>query len=96
MAAACPPPACAPTSRPSSCTELARRQRDAGHLHFTCATVREMEGMAAAGLDADLLLANEVVDAGPHPARGAGLNVTVAVTPPRRWPRPRPPTSSRC
>ena len=29
---------------------------------FTCATVGEMEGMAAAGLGHDLLLANEVVD----------------------------------
>ncbi|MEM7413126.1 MAG: alanine racemase, partial [Myxococcota bacterium] len=34
-----------------------------GHRTFTCATVREVEGMAAAGLGDDLLLANEVVDA---------------------------------
>ena len=40
-----------------------------GHTAFTCATIREMEGMAAAGLGDDLLLANEVVDA--TPPRGA-------------------------
>jgi D-serine deaminase-like pyridoxal phosphate-dependent protein len=45
------------------CTAVARRQAAAGHLTFTCATIREVEGMAAAGLGQDLLLANEVVDA---------------------------------
>jgi D-threonine aldolase len=44
-------------------TELARRQMAAGHRTFTCATTREVEGMAAAGLGEDLMLANEVVDA---------------------------------
>lgn len=43
-------------------TALARRLADAGHRNFTCATVREVEGMAAAGLGDDLLLANEVLD----------------------------------
>ena len=43
-------------------TALAKRLADAGHLGFTCATVREVEGMAAAGLGHDLLLANEVID----------------------------------
>src|SRR4051812_12719352 len=43
-------------------TELARRQAALGHDTFTCATIREVEGMAAAGLGADLLLANEVLD----------------------------------
>ena len=32
------------------CTGLARLLADAGHRKFTCATVREAEGMAAAGL----------------------------------------------
>jgi len=45
------------------CTALARRQLAAGHQTFTCATIREVEGMAAAGLGEDLLLANEVLDA---------------------------------
>ena len=45
-----------------------------------CATVREMEGMAAAGLGDDLLLANEVLDARRlGAAGGAGARVTVAV-----------------
>ena len=42
-------------------TALARRLADAGHRTFCCATVREVEGMAAAGLGDDLLLANEVL-----------------------------------
>jgi D-serine deaminase-like pyridoxal phosphate-dependent protein len=44
-------------------TALAARLAAAGHPGFCCATIREMEGMAAAGLGDDLLLANEVVDA---------------------------------
>jgi D-threonine aldolase len=43
-------------------TALARRLADAGHVAFCCATLREMEGMAAAGLGGDLLLANEALD----------------------------------
>ena len=43
-------------------TALARAQAANGHRNFTCATVREMEGMARTGLGADLLLANEVLD----------------------------------
>jgi D-serine deaminase-like pyridoxal phosphate-dependent protein len=42
-------------------TALARRLADAGHRPFGGATAREMEGMPAAGLGADLLLATEVV-----------------------------------
>ena len=43
-------------------TELARRQHVHGHRGFTLATVREVVGMAEAGLGDDLLLANEVLD----------------------------------
>ncbi len=43
-------------------TELARRQNAQGHHSFTAATVREVVGMAEAGLGEDLLLANEVLD----------------------------------
>ncbi len=43
-------------------TALARRLVDAGHPTFCCATVREMVGMAQAGLGEDLLLANESLD----------------------------------
>ena len=58
-------------------TALAARQAAAGHRTFTCATVREMEGMAKAGLGDDLLLANEALDA----RRLADLDarITVAV-----------------
>lgn len=43
-------------------TALATRLAEAGHRTFCCATVREMAGMAAAGLGEDLLLANETLD----------------------------------
>ncbi len=63
MAAALPGVRLRPHVKPHKSTALARRQAAAGHHTFTCATIREMEGMAAAGLGEDLLLANEVVDA---------------------------------
>jgi len=43
-------------------TALARRLAENGHTAFCCATVKEMAGMAAAGLGDDLLLANESLD----------------------------------
>ena len=43
-------------------TALASRLAENGHRAFCCATVREMMGMAAAGLGDDLLLANESLD----------------------------------
>lgn len=43
-------------------TALAERLAEAGHRGFCCATVKEMAGMAAAGLGEDLLLANESLD----------------------------------
>ena len=52
-----------PHVKATKCTALAHRQAVAGHHHFTCATTREMVGMADAGLGTDLLLANEVLDA---------------------------------
>ena len=62
------------------CTELAKHQAAAGHSGFTCATVREMEGMVRAGLGHDLLLANEVVDATRLGVLArAGARITVAV-----------------
>jgi len=39
-----------PHVKAHKCTALARRQAALGHRSFTCATAREMEGMAAAGL----------------------------------------------
>ncbi len=63
MAAALPGARMRPHVKAHKCTALARRQAEVGHRSFTCATIREVEGMAAAGLGEDLLLANEVVDA---------------------------------
>jgi D-threonine aldolase len=80
MAAALPGARLRPHVKAHKTTALARRQRDAGHPGFTCATIREVEGMAAAGLGEDLLLANEVVDASRLGAVvAAGTRVTVAV-----------------
>jgi D-serine deaminase-like pyridoxal phosphate-dependent protein len=80
MAAALPGERTRPHVKAHKCTRLARRQAAAGHRGFTCATVRECEGMVAAGLGADLLLANEVLDARRIGALvGAGARVTLAV-----------------
>ena len=77
MSAALPGNRLRPHVKAHKCTALARRQADAGHRTFCCATVREMVGMAAAGLGDDLMLANETL----RPERLAPLDarVTVAV-----------------
>jgi len=77
MSAALPGARLRPHVKAHKCTELAKRQAAHGHLGFCCATVREMVGMAEAGLGTDLVLANETLDArrlAPLEAR-----VTVAV-----------------
>jgi D-serine deaminase-like pyridoxal phosphate-dependent protein len=63
MAEALPGDRLRPHVKAHKTTALARLQAEAGHRRFTCATIREVEGMAAAGLGDDLLLANEVLDA---------------------------------
>ncbi len=83
MSTALPGPRLRPHVKAHKTTALARRQAAHGHAGFTCATIRECEAMAAAGLGADLLLANEVLDArrlGTLVADGA--RVTVAVDSP--------------
>ncbi|HEX6312857.1 MAG TPA: alanine racemase [Acidimicrobiia bacterium] len=80
MAGALPGPRCRPHVKAHKTTALAREQAARGHHHFTCATAREMEGMARAGLGEDLLLANEIVD--PERLRrlaALDARVTVAV-----------------
>jgi D-serine deaminase-like pyridoxal phosphate-dependent protein len=80
MAAALPGPRMRPHVKAHKATALAARQAAVGHTGFTCATIREVEGMIAAGLGADLLLANEVLDArrlGPLVEDGA--RVTLAI-----------------
>ncbi|KAA1025003.1 metal-activated pyridoxal enzyme [Pseudonocardia sp. EV170527-09] len=80
MAALLPGPRLRPHVKAHKTTELARRQAAHGHTGFTCATVREVEGMAAAGLGADLLLANEVLDARRLGAVvRSGARVTLAI-----------------
>jgi D-threonine aldolase len=80
MAEALPGDRLRPHVKAHKSTSLARKQAAAGHLGFTCATIRECEGMAAAGLGHDLLLANEVLDArrlGNLTASGARITVAV-------------------
>ncbi|MEO7429913.1 MAG: alanine racemase [Acidimicrobiales bacterium] len=62
-------------------TALAARLAEAGHRAFCCATVREMVGMAAAGLGNDLLLANESLDLRrlTPVVRAGAARITVAV-----------------
>ncbi|MGV9422692.1 alanine racemase [Streptomyces sp. NPDC003656] len=62
MTAALPGARLRPHVKAHKCTSLARLQYANGHRGFTCATVREVEVMAAAGLGEDLLLANEVLE----------------------------------
>jgi D-serine deaminase-like pyridoxal phosphate-dependent protein len=63
MAEALPGARLRPHVKAHKSTALARLQAEQGHRGFTCATIREMEGLAEAGLGDDLLLANEVLDA---------------------------------
>jgi D-threonine aldolase len=80
MAAALPGNRLRPHVKAHKCSALARRQAAAGHPGFTCATIREVEVLAGAGLGQDLLLANEVVDARRLGAVvAAGHRVTLAV-----------------
>jgi D-serine deaminase-like pyridoxal phosphate-dependent protein len=80
MARALPGARLRPHVKAHKCTGLARRQAEAGHRNFTCATIRECERMATAGLGDDLLLANEVLDATRLGAIfAAGARVTLAV-----------------
>jgi D-threonine aldolase len=62
MAAAWPGRSLRPHVKAFKSTALARRLTEAGHPAFCCATVREVVGMADAGLGDDLLLANESLD----------------------------------
>jgi len=80
MADALPGARCRPHVKAHKTTALAREQAARGHRSFTCATPREMIGMANAGLGDDLLMANEAVDP-DRLGRLASLDarVTVAV-----------------
>ena len=63
-------------------TALAHELAKVGHTAFTCATPREVIGMAQSGLGSDLLLANETVDPTRLRAMASLLNnsrITVAI-----------------
>ena len=78
MAQAWPGNRLRPHVKAHKCSSLAKVQQRFGHSGFTCATPREVSGLAKAGIEADFLLANESVD----PARLgaiAGTGATVAV-----------------
>lgn len=80
MASSLPGARLRPHVKAHKCTELARRQAEAGHRNFCAATLKEMEGMTGAGLGEDLLLANEVVDASRlTPLVRSGARITLAV-----------------
>lgn len=85
MAAARPGPALRSHVKAHKCTELARYAAErSGSDSFCCATVREMTGMAEAGLGRDLLLANETVDVDRlrHLAtfgEATGSSITIAI-----------------
>ena len=80
MATALPGTRLRPHVKAHKSTSLARLQHAVGHPGFTCATIREVEGLAAAGLGEDLMLANEVLDAGRlGDVIAAGARVTLAV-----------------
>jgi len=85
MSAARPGPRTRPHVKAFKSTALARHVADrGGHGSFCCATLKEMEGMVGAGLDDDLLLANETLDS-PRLARLAAATrqrITVAVDSP--------------
>ena len=53
MAEALPGARLRPHVKAHKTTALARRQAEVGHVGFTCATIREVEGMAAVGLGID-------------------------------------------
>lgn len=81
MAARWPGTTLRPHVKAFKSTALAGRLAEAGHTGFCCATVREMVGMAAAGLGDDLLLANESLDLHrlTPVVRAGAARITVAV-----------------
>jgi D-serine deaminase-like pyridoxal phosphate-dependent protein len=80
MAAAHPGRRLRPHVKAHKCTALAAAQVAVGHQAFTCATPREIVGMAEAGIGDDLLLANETLDTDRLRTMAAlDVAVTVAV-----------------
>lgn len=69
-----------PHIKAHKCTALAREQLAMGHPGLTTATVGEAVGLARAGVDADILIANETLDASRIGEMvEAGHRITLAV-----------------
>ena len=79
MDAALPGRSLRPHVKAFKSTALAARLAADGHTGFCAATPREIEGMAAAGLGDDLLLANESLDVARLGALADRRTITVAV-----------------
>ena len=79
MDAVLPGAALRPHVKAFKSTALAARLHADGHLGFCAATPREIEGMVAAGLGDDLLLANESLDVARLGALRDEAQITVAV-----------------
>ena len=61
-------------------TDIAAILKQAGYSGFCCATIKELEGLAASGLGDDLLLANETLNASRlRSLVNHGVEVIVAV-----------------
>jgi D-serine deaminase-like pyridoxal phosphate-dependent protein len=78
MSAALPGRRLRPHVKAHKCSALAAAPQACGHRAFTCATPREIVGLAAAGVGDDLLLANETIDA-DRLAAMAALDIPVTV-----------------
>lgn len=63
LSAVLPGPRLRPHIKAHKCSALAREQLAMGHPGLTTATVGEAVGLAKAGIDADILIANETLDA---------------------------------
>src|SRR5271165_4597504 len=70
MAQAWPGERLRPHVKAHKCTELARHQRSSGHPGFTCATIREAEGLVAAGARVTVAVDSPAT---VHAAQRAGL-----------------------
>ncbi len=68
-----------PHVKATKSTALARHLAGGGHPAFCAATPLEIEGLVAAGLTDDLLLANETLDTARLGALAEQANITVAV-----------------
>lgn len=80
LSAELPGPRLRPHVKAHKCSALAREQLAMGHPGLTTATVGEAVGLVKAGIDADILIANETLDATRiGEAVAAGHRITLAI-----------------